>query len=144
MNVFLASFSLALQEAADEWAGIELYDAEIVKYLSLGGVVALIATFFGVFGVSAECRKGVWLASQIGAVLVAALALWVGLFLGVHMGYGEWQGSPGAGDMAYADGAKLVGSLIFGWMPSGFLALLLWSLLTVCKKVFGRKPEPIS
>lgn len=144
MNFFLTSSSLALQEAADEWAGVELYHAEIVKFLSLGVLVALIVTCFAVFGVSSERRRGVWLASQVGAVLVAALALWAGLFMGVHMGYGEWQGSPGHGDKAYADGAQLTGALMFGWMPGGFLASFLWALLTVCKMVFGRKPEPIS
>ena len=131
----------AIQAAAEEWAGVELYRAELVKYLSLGGLLALAALCLAVFGVSTERRRAVWVISQIGAVLVAALALWAGLVVGVHMGYGEWQSSPGAGDQAYADGAKLTGALLFGWMPAGFLAVLGWSLLTVARNVSAHLPR---
>ncbi len=124
--------------AADEWAGVERYHAELVKYLSIGGLIAMAALCLAVFGVSTERRRGVWVASQAGAVLVASLALWAALVVGVHMGYGEWQASPGAGDQAYADGAKLTGAFLFGWMPAGFLASLGWSLLTVARRVSGR------
>lgn len=120
-----------------EWAGVELYHAELVKYLSLGGLIALAVLCMAVFGVSAERRRSVRVASQIGSVLVAALALWAALVVGVRMGYGEWQSSPGAGDQAYADGAKLTGALLFGWMPAGFFAALGWCLLTVAKRVSG-------
>ena len=112
--------------------------AELVRYLSLGGVIAVAALCIAVFRVSSERRRGRWLAVQISAVLVAALALWTGLVVGVHLGYGEWQGAADAGDQAYADGAKLVGSLVFGWMPSGFLAVLGWSFLTVARR-FSRR-----
>ncbi|MCH2107633.1 MAG: hypothetical protein MK291_13450 [Planctomycetes bacterium] len=132
----------AVQEVVDEWAGVELFHAELAKYLSLGGVIALVALCLAVFGVSSQRRQGVWVAAQILAFLIAALALWVGLWMGVHMGYGEWQGSSGAGDKAYADGAQLVGSLMFGWFPAGILAAVLWCLLTVGKWFFRRKPEP--
>ena len=80
----------AIQSSVEEWAGVELYHAELVKYLSLGGLTALAALCLAVFGVSTERRRGVWVAAQIGAVLVAALTLWAALVLGVHMGYGEW------------------------------------------------------
>ena len=132
----------ALQEVLDEWAGVELFHAELAKYLSLGGVIALVTLCVAVFGVSSQRRKGVWVAAQILAFLIATLALWAGLFMGVHIGYGEWQGSPGHGDKAYADGAQLTGSFMFGWFPGGFLAAVLWCLLTVGKWFFGRKPEP--
>lgn len=120
-----------------EWAGVELYHAELVKYLSLGGLIALAVLCMAVFGVSAERRRSVRVASQIGSVLVAALALWAALVVGVRMGYGEWQSSPGAGDQAYADGAKLTGALLFGWMPAGFFAALGWCVLIVAKRLSG-------
>ena len=128
----------AARHASDEWSGVELYHAELVTHLSLGGVIALAALCIAVFGVSSERRRGVWLASQFGAVLIAALALWAALVVGVHVGYGEWQSAPNAGDQAFADGAKLTGSFLFGWIPSGFLAVLGWCCLTVAKKVAGR------
>jgi hypothetical protein len=144
---------MSVQGGVDEWAGVELYQAELAKYLSVGGVVALLALCFGVFGVSsglegveagdvvsAQRRKGVRVAVQFLAFIVATLALWAGLFMGVHMGFGEWQGSPGAGDKAYADGAQLTGSLMFGWMPAVLVAALAWLLLTASKWFFGRKP----
>ena len=132
---------VAAQEVQDEWAGVELLHAELAKYLSIGGVIALVTLCVAVFGVSSQPRKGVWVAAQVFAFLIAALALWAGLFMGVHIGYGEWQGSPGAGDKAYADGAQLTGSFMFGGFPGGFLAAVLWCLLTVGKWFFGRKPE---
>lgn len=135
----LLSLSLsAVRACVDEWNGVELYHAELVRYLSLGGLIAVAALCIAVFRVSSERRRGRWLAAQISAVLVAALALWTGLVVGVHLGYAEWQGAADAGDQAYADGAKLVGSLVFGWIPSGFLAVLGWSFLTVARR-FSRR-----
>ena len=131
----------AARLAPDEWSGVELYHAELVKYLSLGGIIALAALCLAVFGVSSERRRGVWLASQFGAVLIAALALWAALVVGVHVGYGEWQSASNAGDQAFADGAKIMGSFLFGWIPSGFLAVVGWCFLTVAKKVSGRLPR---
>lgn len=136
-SVTSLSFAAA-RLAPDEWSGVELYHAELVKYLSLGGIIALAALCIAVFGVSSERRRGVRLAAQFGAVLIAALALWAALVVGVHVGYGEWQSAPNAGDQAFADGAKLTGSFLFGWIPSVFLAVLGWCFLTVAKKVAGR------
>lgn len=141
MSFLLSLPTPAIRSAVEEWAGIELYHAELMKYLSLGGLVALAALCLAVFGVATDRRRGVWVASQIGAVLAAGLALWAALVVGVHMGYGKWQAFPGAGDQAYADGAKLMGAILFGWMPSGFLAVVGWCSLTVAKKVSGRLPR---
>jgi type IV secretory pathway TrbD component len=33
---------------------------------------------------------------------------------------------PNAPDEAFADGAKLTGSLLFGWLPAGFGCLMVW------------------
>ncbi len=138
LSLLLSLFLPALRSVADDWTGVELYHAELVRYLSLGGLIALSALSAAVFGVSSERRRGAWLAFQIGAVLLATLALWTGLVVGVHMGYGEWQSAPDAGDQAYADGAKLIGSVLFGWMPAGLLAALGWLFLTVARRVSGR------
>ena len=73
-----------------------------------------------------------WKASgrgPIGQVLVLLLAVavvWCALILAVGWGYDAWQSMPDAPDEAFADGAALTGSLLFGWMPSGFGCLLIW------------------
>ena len=87
----------AARHASDEWSGVEHYHAQLVKYLSLGGSSPCGLVHRRVRGFS-ERRRGVRLASQFGAVLIAALALWAALVVGVHVGYGEWQSAPNAGD----------------------------------------------
>ena len=69
-------------------------------------------------------------------LLIAAIALWIALWYGVHMGYGAWQSSPGAGDKAFADGANLTGAFMFGWMPAGLVCSAMWALLLLGKKLF--------
>jgi len=117
----------------DAWAGVEVYREVLFGYLALGGLVALLALCVGVFRFK--------IVGQIIFFLIATIALWMGLWLGVHMGYGAWQNLPDAGDKAYADGAALTGSFMFGWMPAGIVCTALWGLLLLGKMVFGRKPE---
>lgn len=52
---------------------------------------------------------------------IAVILLWASLAIGVHEGYGAWQSMPNPPDEAFADGANLIGSLMFGWLPSGLL-----------------------
>ena len=74
------------------------------------------------------------LPGQIMTLSAAILAVWLSLFLGVHCGYGSWQSMENPPDEAFADGAWLTGSVLFGWMPSAFgcslvfLAGLVWRL----------------
>jgi hypothetical protein len=57
------------------------------------------------------------------------------------MGYGAWQSVPNAGEDAYADGAKLVGSFMFGWIPAGIVSLISWGLLALMKRLLKGKPD---
>ena len=118
----------------DVWAGVEVYREMLFGYLALGGLVALLALCVGVFRFK--------IVGQIVCLLPATIALWIGLWLGVHMGYGAWQGLPDHGDRAYADGANLTGSFIFGWIPAGIVCSAVWGLLLLGKKLLGRAPEP--
>ena len=115
------------------WEGVEVFREVLYSHLAVGALVALLSLCLGVFRFR--------VIGQIVCLLLATIALWMGLWLGVHMGYGEWQGSDGAGDMAYADGAKLTGSFLFGWFPAGIVSAAVWGLLLLGKKLFGRKPE---
>jgi len=117
----------------DVWAGVELYRAEFYKYLALGGLVALLALCLGVFRFR--------LVGQFVFLLIATIALWIGLWYGVHMGYGAWQSLPDPGEKAFADGAKLTGSFIAGWIPAGIVCSAVCGLLLLGKKLFGRKLE---
>ena len=116
----------------DVWSGVEVYREVLFSYLALSGLVALLALCVGVFRFE--------IVGQIIFLLIASIALWIGLWLGVHMGYGAWQGLPDAGDKAYADGAALTGSFMFGWIPAGTVCSAAWGLLLLGKKFFGRKP----
>ena len=117
----------------DGWAGVEVYQEVLFGYLALGGLVALLALCVGVFRFK--------IVGQVLFFLLASIALWIGLWLGVHMGYGAWQNLPDPGDKAYADGAALTGSFMFGWMPAGIVCSAVWGLLLLGKKLFGREPE---
>ena len=117
----------------DVWAGVEVYREVLFGYLALGGLVALLALCVGVFRFK--------IVGQIIFLLIASIALWIGLWLGAHMGYGAWQNLPDHGDKAYADGAALTGSFMFGWIPAGIACTALWGLLLLAKKFFGREPE---
>ena len=120
----------------DVWAGVEVYREVLFSYLALGGLVALLALCVGVFRFK--------IVGQIIFLLIATIALWMGLFYGVHEGYGAWQSSPNHGDKAYADGANLTGAFMFGWMPAGVVCFAVWGLLLIGKKRFKRRSEQSS
>ncbi len=89
--------------------------------------------FYPTFG--AGCALGTflsWKASgrgpmgQVLVLLLAVTVVWFSLILAVGWGYDAWQSMPGAPDEAFADGASLAGSLLFGWLPSGFGCLMVW------------------
>lgn len=82
--------------------------------------------FLPTFG--AGCVLGAtlaWKASGRGLIgqtlllLLAVAAVWLSLILGVCWGYDAWQSLPEPPDEAFADGANLTGSVMFGWMPAG-------------------------
>ena len=117
----------------DETAGVDVYREVFFTWLSLGALVALGLLCLGVFRFR--------LLGQLICALGATLSLWFGLWYGVHMGYGAWQALPNPGADAYADGANLVGSLMFGWMPAGFVCLVLWGLLALVKRLVKGEPD---
>jgi len=123
------------------WEGVEVYREVLYSKLAVGGLVALLALCLGVFLFSNHADLRIRIAGQITFLLIATIALWIGLWLGVHMGYGAWQNLPDPGDKAYADGAALTGSFMFGWIPAGLVCSAVWGLLLHGKKLFGRKPE---
>lgn len=61
-----------------------------------------------------------------GLLLLGTLVVWFSLAAGVHYGYGAWQGIENPPDEAFVDGAELVGSVMFGWLPAGMLCLLVF------------------
>jgi len=115
------------------WEGVDVFREVLYAYLAAGALVALLSLCLGVFRFR--------VIGQLVCLLLATIALWMGLSFGVHMGYGAWQGLPDPGDQAYADGANLTGAFMFGWMPAGIVCSAVWGLLLLGKKRFGRRPE---
>jgi len=113
--------------------GVEVFRKVLYIHLAVGALVALLSLCLGVFRFR--------VAGQLVCLLLASIALWVGLWYGVHQGYGAWQGLPNPGEKAYADGAALTGSFMFGWMPAVIVCSVVWGLLLLSKKLFGRRPE---
>ena len=103
--------------------------------------------------ITAGCALGIfltWKASGCDApgkrqvlMLLSFVIVWMSLFLGVHFGYGAWQTMPDPPDRAFADGAKLTGSLMFGWIPSGLACLLTLLVCRVLRRV-SRRGDPRS
>lgn len=78
-----------------------------------------------------------WL-RRLGLLVVGAVCFWLSLFLGTHIGYGEWQTMPDPPEEAFADGAKLVFALMAGWLPGLVLVLGTALLTTICRFVLRR------
>ena len=96
-----------LQESFLLWAGSAIF---------IMAVLVLVATWhFNVL-------------IQVGIVLVGIIIVWAGLFLGLDIGYREWQRMPDPPDEAFADTAPL-GMLLAGWLPGGMITITWWALL---------------
>ena len=103
---------------------------------------------------AAGCALGAlfaWSASGRGPVgqvlllLLAVLVVWFSLILAVGWGYDAWQSMPDPPDEAFADGATLTGSVLFGWLPSGFGCLLVWAIGHAVRHTRARRqsaPQP--
>ncbi len=64
-------------------------------------------------------------------LLLAVVAVWFSLAAGMHFGYGAWQSIDNPPDEAFADGANLIGSVMFGWMPAGLFCAMVFVLTRV-------------
>jgi mannose/fructose/N-acetylgalactosamine-specific phosphotransferase system component IID len=115
------------------WEGVDVFWEVFYPYFAVGTLGALLSLCLGVFRFR--------VLGQIVFLLLATIALWMGLAFGVHMGYGAWQGLPDPGAKAYADGANLTGAFMFGWIPAGVVCFAVLLLLLLGKKLFGRGPE---
>jgi hypothetical protein len=74
--------------------------------------------------VLAGATRSIWWSIPI--FLVAAILVWGSLVVGVAKGYDAWQAMPDPPDEAFADGAKLTGSVLFGWLPSGLFCAAIY------------------
>ena len=111
--------------------GSDLYLHTLLLYLSIGSAVALVTLSLGVFRFR--------ILGQLLCLFVAVIALWASLVFGVGAAFDAWQGMPDPPNEAYADGAQLTGSVMFGWILAGVPCTGLWVLLTVFKKIV--KPD---
>ena len=98
---------------------------------------------------SAGCGLGAfvcWKASAwgfpkaLGGLLASILVVWMGLFAGVHFGYGAWQTMPDPPDEAFSDGGDLMLSLLLGWLPSTLICLLLFSAAVLWRRITRSSP----
>lgn len=104
---------------------IALNELQSVLYPSLAGgclVGGALAWF-------AATRKSLFVCLPL--LLFAVIAVWFSLAAGMHFGYGAWQGIDNPPEEAFADGADLTGSILFGWMPSGIFCALVFVLTRV-------------
>lgn len=84
------------------WGGISLIGAVLLTFLS-----------------AAQTNR--WVQSL--CFLLSVACVWIGLVWGTMMGYDTWQSMPEPPDEAFADGAHLTGSIMFGWFPATFLCV---------------------
>lgn len=111
-----------------------IYQQVLYSWLAGGVVVALALLVVGVFRFR--------LLGQLVCLALAVLGLWFSLAAGVSYGYLAWQTSPNPPDEAFADGANLTGSVLFGWMPAGLFCVVCWVLLGLCCKLLRRPSVP--
>lgn len=113
-----------------EIPGADLYRSILFQYLAAGGAAALASLSLGVFRFR--------VLGQLFCLLVAFLALWASLVFGVGAAFSAWQGMDNPPDEAFADGAQLTGSVMFGWMLCGPACALAWLGLMGAKRLFWR------
>ena len=101
------------------YAAMTPYELVFYPTLGAGSVIASALAW------KASGRR---LLGQVSLLLASFVTLGFALIAGVHFGYGAWQRMPNPPDDAFADGAKLVGSLFFGWLPAGFASLFVFVL----------------
>lgn len=104
---------------------IALNELEAVLYPTLagGGLLGGLLAWF------AATRKSPFLFLPL--LLVAVVVVWFSLAAGMHFGYGAWQGIDNPPAEAFADGADLTGSVMFGWIPSGLFCAVVFVLTRI-------------
>ena len=108
-----------LRRVLDVHAAMTPYDLVFLPTFGAGCVIS--ATL-------AWKAPGRGLLAQACLLLASFATLWLALIAGVCFGYDAWQTMPNPPDEAFADGAKLVGSVLFGWLPAGFGTLSVFVL----------------
>lgn len=103
---------------------------ELMLHFSYGIPLALAA------GIRIPFSK-TWL-RRFGLLVAGAVCFWISLFLGTHIGYGEWQTMPDPPKEAFADGAKLVFALMAGWLPGLVFVLGVAVVTAICRFVVRR------
>lgn len=130
-GVALTIVSLLVVTWIDGWrdaSGNPLHE-ELMLHFAYGVPLALAA------GMRIPFAKS-WL-RRLGLLVGGAVCFWISLFLGTHIGYGEWQTMPEPPEEAFADGAKLVFALMAGWLP-GLVLVLGVALATAICTAIGR------
>jgi hypothetical protein len=83
-------------------------------------------------GMAALAPRLAWTWVRPLCLLASVGVLWFALLLATHLRYGAWQSMPDPPDEAFADGARLVATLVAGWVPAlpicGVAYLVSWWL----------------
>ena len=86
------------------------------------------------FLVTVFASKAKSLFARVPLCLLAVLIVWLTLFLGVTQGYDAWQALPNPPEEAFADGAKLTGVVIAGWLPATICVASAYAFLMLLGK----------
>ena len=78
---------------------------------------------------------------RIPVFFLAVILLWGSLAVGVAKGYDAWQSMPDPPDEAFADGADLTGSVLFGWMPSLVVCTVTFLFTRLAVSIAQRRRE---
>jgi hypothetical protein len=97
------------------------YNQELLTYLLSGLIIGVGLVVWGAFH-----KK--WMVRLL-AFVVGILVIWYGLVMGVVNGFSAWQQSPDPPPEAFKDGGPMVGMLVFGWIPAGFVCLFAYGLV---------------
>ena len=116
--------------------GVDLYQQVFLWRAVPMTILAVALVCWGAF------RKGGLAA--FGFLMLGVLVSWFGLNWGVWSGYGAWQTMPEPGENAFADGAKLVGTLVGGWIPAALLGLPSFLRLRWWKRARDRRAEGLA
>jgi hypothetical protein len=105
-----------------------------VMFIPIFGSAAIVSAVLAFIG----GRMSGWVGPLI-LLCISAFVCWVGLFLGLDIGYRVWQSAPNPEPAAYSD-AGPSGALIFGWLPGGIFASF-WFGISRLIKMFVWKPR---
>lgn len=100
-------------------------------YLIFGAGLGIAA----IASIGAGMMRGLMIPAFL--LIVGVLSCWAGLFLGLEIGYQQWQALPDPPAEAFADTFPM-GALIAGWLPAMFFCIVAFGITRMFRNLLSK------